>query len=82
MTREEALKQVQIYAFALKDTELFLDTHPSNESALAFYGDTREKYREAVKTYEAQFGPLRATATEIENGWSWVDTPWPWEMEE
>lgn len=42
MTREEALRQVQIYAFALKDTELFLDTHPSNESALAFYGDTRE----------------------------------------
>lgn len=82
MTREEALRQVQIYAFALKDTELFLDTHPSNADALTFYGDTREKYREAAAAYEAQFGPLRATGTEIENGWSWVETPWPWEMEE
>lgn len=82
MTREEALRQVQIYAFALKDTELFLDTHPASETALIFYGHTREKYREAVRAYESQFGPLQATGTEIENGWTWTETPWPWEMEE
>ena len=28
MTRDEALRKVQMYDFALTDTGLFLDTHP------------------------------------------------------
>lgn len=82
MTRAEALRNVQMYDFALTDTGLFLDTHPDNRAALAFYDDTRKKYLEAVEEYEAQFGPLTAEDTDVENGWTWVDTPWPWEMED
>lgn len=82
MTRAEAMRNVQMYDFALTDTGLFLDTHPDNKAALAFYGDTRTKYLEAVEEYEVQFGPLTAEDTDIENGWTWVDTPWPWEVED
>lgn len=82
MNRDEALRKVQMYDFALTDTGLFLDTHPDNRAALAFYRDTREKYLEAREAYEDCFGPLTAEATDVENGWSWVETPWPWEMED
>ncbi len=82
MTREEALRKVQIYDFALTDTGLFLDTHPTNRAALTFYDETRKMYLEAVEVFEEQFGPLTAADTDVTNGWAWVETPWPWEMED
>ena len=82
MTTEDALRRVQMYDFALTDTGLFLDTHPTNRAALAFYNETRRMYLDAVEVYEDQFGPLTAMDTEVSNGWTWVDTPWPWEMED
>ncbi|MGC2872436.1 spore coat protein CotJB [Ihubacter sp. rT4E-8] len=82
MTRAEAMRAVQMYDFAMKDTELFLDTHPNNEAALAFYNDTREKALAAIEEYEEQFGPLTASDTDVNQGWTWVETPWPWEMED
>jgi len=82
MNREQALKQVQIYSFALYDTGLFLDTHPTNQTALAFYEENQKKYVEAVAFYEEKFGPLTMSGTDTEKGWAWADTPWPWEMED
>lgn len=82
MTRAEALRKVQMYDFALDDTGLFLDTHPDNMAALAFYADTRKRYLEAVEDYEMQFGPLVAEDSDVETRWTWVDTPWPWEVED
>ncbi|MCI5687838.1 spore coat protein CotJB [Anaerovoracaceae bacterium 42-11] len=82
MTREEAMRQVQMYGFALIDTGLFLDTHPTNRDALDYYASTRTRYLEAVEEYEQQFGPLTAQDTDTDSGWAWVETPWPWEMED
>ncbi len=82
MTRDEAMRQVQMYGFALTDTEMFLDTHPTNREALAFYAESRTRYLEAIEAFEEQFGPLTASDTDVENGWAWVETPWPWEMED
>lgn len=82
MTRDEALRKVQMYDFALTDTGLFLDTHPTNRAALTFYDETRKMYLQAVEEYEDQFGPLTAEDTDVKNGWAWVETPWPWEMED
>lgn len=82
MNREQALRKVQMYSFALDDTGLFLDTHPTNKAALAFFEDTQKKYVEAVAEYELQFGPLTMKDTDTERGWAWVETPWPWEKED
>ena len=82
MNREQAMRQVQMYSFALYDTALFLDTHPTNQAALAFYEENLKKYVEAVAYYEEEFGPLTMMGTDTEKGWAWVETPWPWEMED
>lgn len=81
MTRAEALRNVQMYGLALFDTMLFLDTHPNNRQAMEFFNYTREIYREAVKAFESQFGPLSAGSSDSES-WAWVNEPWPWEVEE
>ena len=82
MNREKLMREVQMYGFALYDTGLFLDTHPTNKAALAFYEEIQKKYVEAVAVYEEEFGPLTMSDTDTEKGWVWVETPWPWEMEE
>lgn len=82
MTKSEAMKKVQMYEFALIDTGLFLDTHPDNKAALAFYDETRKKYIEATEDYEMQFGPLSAVDSDTDNDWAWVNNPWPWEVED
>lgn len=82
MNRKDLMRNVQMYSFALDDTGLFLDTHPNNKAALMFYEDMQKKYVEAVAEYEAEFGPLTAKDTDVEAGWAWVNTPWPWEKED
>lgn len=82
MNRETAMRKVQMLSFALDDTILFLDTHPTSQPALAFFAETQKEYVEAVAEYEAEFGPLTAGDTDSMRGWQWVETPWPWEMED
>lgn len=81
MTREELLKKIQESDFVLYDVSLFLDTHPSNEAALEFFNEYQRIYTMAVADYEAQYGPLTAFDTDTVQGWTWVQGPWPWEME-
>ena len=80
--RKDLLDHINAVSFAVDDVKLFLDTHPTNRAALTFYGDTLKRYLEAIEVYEDQFGPLTAEDSETQKGWTWVETPWPWEMED
>ena len=81
MNREEMLRRVQMLSFVLVDTNLFLNTHPDNKAALNFYNKYNEMHKMAVAEYESAFGPLTASGVNIEDGWSWIEKPWPWELE-
>ena len=81
MTREEALRRVQEADFVLYDLNLFLDTHPTNQMALDLFRQFQQEFAEAAADYESQFGPLVADDADTTQGWAWVQTPWPWEME-
>ena len=78
--REKMMKKVQMYSFVLDEVGLFLDTHPEDKAALAYYKKNQELCREAKRQYEAKYGPLMAETYEgFQNKWTWVDEPWPWE---
>ncbi len=81
MSREEMLKRVQMLGFVVTDVNLFLNTHPNDTAALRFYHKYNALYRQAAAEYEAEFGPLAAGNAEAENGWNWIENPWPWELE-
>lgn len=74
------LCKIRAYDFTLIETALYLDGYHSGE-ALSYFCENREKLRELKKQYEEQYGPLTQDAVNVENGWTWVQSPWPWELE-
>ncbi len=80
MTRSELLNMVSANEFAAFDTQLYLDTHPTDKVAMQMFNNYTSEYKRLAKEYESQYGPLdSANAT---NGtWKWIDNPWPWERE-
>ncbi len=82
MNREEMLRKVQEADFILYDVSLFLDTHPDNQTALEFFQKYQRIYTEAVAEYESIYGPLVAFDADTQQGWSWTQSPWPWERTE
>lgn len=82
MTKREAmLKKLSTYQFAALDLQLFLDTHPGDETTLEKMNMFKSKAVKAKSDYEKQFGPLQKNITEG-NNWNWINGPWPWESEE
>ena len=77
--RSELLKQLNAYAFAAYDWNLYLDTHPDEAQAIAMFKKMSDKANELKDEFQAKYGPLTAAANTDENQWSWLNAPWPWE---
>ncbi len=73
------LKRIQVCDFVLFETHLFLDTHPTDKEALAYYSKYQALRERAMDEYVKKYGPI--TAGQYDGGptWRWVENPWPWE---
>lgn len=78
--RSTLLRRVQIAGFAAHEAALYLDTHPNDAAAYAYFRKYRDLAREAAAAYEKQYGPLTVAASDG-SPWPWVNAPWPWEPE-
>lgn len=81
MCKDELMMFLQSSSFALLETGLFLDTHPDCEEALEAFAQYKEMYEEAMCLYEKKYGPIEMCSQENDEYFTWVDGPWPWEME-
>ena len=79
--KEMLLKKIQAEDFTLYETVLFLDTHPHDETALAFYNTHRDEVEKLKHEYMEKYGPLTIYDNNDSHFWHWVDKPWPWEKE-
>lgn len=77
--REQLLLRVRRFDFALTDAVLYLDGHPHNASALAFYEKTKQQLQAATAEFEARYGQLTNRNVPAGTAWQWTDDPWPWE---
>ncbi|MDO4295814.1 MAG: spore coat protein CotJB [bacterium] len=77
--RELLMTRISETGFAVDDILLYLDTHPNDSSALQFYTEAVQQYRTAKAEYEAKYAPLSVDQVNVQNGWTWVQGPWPWE---
>ena len=75
------LKEIQAEDFALYETALYLDTHPTCQSALNFYCRHKKAVLALRAQYEELYGPLTIYGNDSGSCWHWVDSPWPWEKE-
>ncbi|MDP4108657.1 MAG: spore coat protein CotJB [Bacillota bacterium] len=80
--RANMLRRVQAADFAVEEAALFLDTHPKNDKALAYYKAHQALRKKTVDEYERLYGPLTVFGNESQTEWKWIDSPWPWEMED
>ena len=76
-TREEMLKQIKCYRFAVIELGLYLDTHEDDEKALCLHRKYTKELRELSDKYQKVYGPL--TIEFPCNKWRWLEEPWPWE---
>lgn len=77
--REALMKQVMAYAFAAHDWHLYLDTHPCDREGIAMFRKMTDKAEELKTEYVKKFGPLAVTDVTGQDGWTWINSPWPWE---
>lgn len=80
--RSTLLQRVQICDFALNDAALYLDTHPQDPEALAFYAHHLNMRNGLAREFESRFGPITHAGYDGGERWTWVDGPWPWQSEE
>ncbi len=76
------LKKLQALDFAVIETGLFLDTHPTDAKVLKYYKETLEERNNVMKQFEQLYGPLTIFANTSDTNWQWVKGPWPWELED
>lgn len=78
--REKKLLEIQNICFAAHELNLYLDTHPDNQSMLALFNDYMRKEEELTREYESMYGPLTVDSIDDnENIFKWVEEKWPWE---
>ena len=76
-SKSSLMRKIQQLSFAKVETELYLDTHPDNASALEYYKKILSELDDAMTAYQNEYGPLFADGV-VGNRWAWVDDKWPW----
>ena len=73
------MRAITAVSFVMDDVRLYLDTHPHDTEALAYYNKARAERESLMAQYTAAFGPLTAWQAGGDNHWNWVEAPWPWQ---
>ncbi len=75
------LSYIDEVSFCAYDVMLYLDTHPTDESAQEYFRISNSKRDRAIDIYEEKYGPLRYGQTTVCGTGSvkWVTQSWPWE---
>lgn len=81
-TRDALLRRISELSFVTLETNLYLDGHPCEKEALAFFRKKTEELCRLTEEYEEEYGPLTAAGDGYGDTWQWVKTKWPWEMED
>lgn len=77
--RKMLLNKIQKFDFALKELNLYLDTHPDCRRALALFDNYRSIKQAAEAEFNQKYGPITPEQSNDSQHWSWIDDPWPWE---
>lgn len=80
-SKDQLLQQINTVSFAAYDMLLYLDTHPDDARALAYYQEQCGIRSQLLEDFACQFGPLTAdlACKNASADWDWVMQPWPWE---
>ena len=69
------------YAFCLRELNLYLDTHPYDQNAIAEFCKCRDEFMKHRAEYAAAGGAWDVTDAIFDRDYIWADSPWPWEYD-
>ena len=78
-SQQQMLQFISEISFTIEELVLFLDTHPCDQDALAYYDEMKKLRKKAIEEYTDCYGPLFKYNVNADNEWQWIMTPWPWE---
>lgn len=71
--------ELMALCFVVHELGLYLDTHPNDMEAFALFQKYNKLLQTARKTYTEKIGPLVATDAAMDDSYTWVNAPWPWQ---
>ena len=74
-----ALVELMALDFAIQELGLYLTTHSEDQEALQLYWTYIQMSKEGRETYQRLYGPLLQTDLTPEEGYIWLNDPWPWD---
>ena len=74
-----ALVELMALDFAIQELGLYLTTHAEDQEALQLYWTYIQMSKEGRETYQRLYGPLLQTDLTPEEGYIWLNDPWPWD---
>ena len=75
------LKKIMQLQFAVIETVLYLDTHPFDERVLELQNEYSARLENMIDDYSEEYGPLVPSFSRADYPWSWIDEPWPWQID-
>jgi len=76
------LGELMALDFAIKELNLYLDTHKNDEEAFEMLQMLIRLSKEGREKYVKMCGPLTVKDLEKAQSYTWLDSPWPWEYTE
>lgn len=78
--RRQLLDRLAALEFTAIDLQLYLDTHPDDQRALADFNATVQEMAGVRELYESKYAPLLSYGLSASpQSWRWVEEPWPWQ---
>ncbi|MBC7347161.1 MAG: spore coat protein CotJB [Clostridia bacterium] len=79
--QKDLLRRIMALEFTALEFNLYLDTHPDDEMALADFNAAAAELARLKEQYEARYGPLFCFGWgKSAAPWQWIEEPWPWEI--
>lgn len=77
--KEKLMMKLQSASFAMKEAELFLDTHPTCREGIEYFKKHKDLCNKLKAEYAEKYGPITTDQQTSDKKWSWVTSPFPWE---
>lgn len=71
--------ELMALGFAIKELNLYLDTHPKDREALEMLKSLNKLMKDGMEKFVQLYGPQMITDIISGDEFTWIDSPWPWE---
>ena len=75
------LGELMALNFVVQELGLYLDTHHEDREALSLYTEYVRMLRQGTEAFVERYGPIDQTQVTMKTGYSWINDPWPWELQ-